>query len=254
MTEATTNCLLAVALSKLFLGPDAEAATKKVSNGVGKPLKEVPSIDEGEEVFFDYRDNLLSEGSVVVKEDLFNANSGYNIWLKEPLECEAEQEEIYGVNQVYVRKEIRAHEGLIWFMKFSPNDQDLASGGQDGLVHIWHVTQADVSCKERLVILPAAVNFHIRVLGCQSYPCRARPPRSKSCSRARVGWDFASASPELKLAMQYYFCNVSQFGGIAPVEDNDPLTTSPDFLRILDVKERRELSTKNGLCRIDLFT
>ena len=45
----------------------------------------MPSIDEGEEVFFDYRDNLLSEGSVVVKEDLFNANSGYNIWLKEPL-------------------------------------------------------------------------------------------------------------------------------------------------------------------------
>ena len=32
-------------------------------------------------------------------------------------------------------------------MKFSPNDQYLATGGQDGLAHIWPVTRADVSCK-----------------------------------------------------------------------------------------------------------
>ncbi|PSS26657.1 WD40-repeat-containing domain protein [Actinidia chinensis var. chinensis] len=49
---------------------------------------------------------------------------------------------------VYVGQEIRAHEGLIWSMKFSPDCQYLASGGQDGIIRIWRVTQSDTSCKD----------------------------------------------------------------------------------------------------------
>ena len=52
---------------------------------------------------------------------------------------------------IYNEQEIRAHEGLIWTMKFSPDGQYLASGGEDGVVRIWHVTSADASYKDLMV-------------------------------------------------------------------------------------------------------
>ncbi|CAK9142647.1 unnamed protein product [Ilex paraguariensis] len=48
---------------------------------------------------------------------------------------------------VYAGQELCAHNGLIWTMKFSPDGQYLASGGEDGVVRIWRVTLADTSCK-----------------------------------------------------------------------------------------------------------
>ncbi|KAI8535857.1 hypothetical protein RHMOL_Rhmol10G0207200 [Rhododendron molle] len=243
----------------------------------------MPGSDEGDEVFFDSAENLSSEESVVVKEDLFCGIVGYEIWLKEPksikerragflremglvdgkesevmgveriaecsgavssccvssvegeeeqLECssrelngeancasdELEQEPINNPNlnfekendsnllhsplkdkkkfdmdkrkfrswwkqfmakrkvtkvskpiaetpkvnrmkvrqnkkgckelsAVYLGQEIRAHEGLIWSMKFSPDGHYLASGGQDGVIRIWHVKQSDAHFK-----------------------------------------------------------------------------------------------------------
>ncbi|PIN21059.1 WD40 repeat-containing protein [Handroanthus impetiginosus] len=44
---------------------------------------------------------------------------------------------------VYARQELKAHNGLIWTMKFSPDGQYLASGGADGIVCIWRVTMVD---------------------------------------------------------------------------------------------------------------
>jgi WD40 repeat protein len=52
---------------------------------------------------------------------------------------------------IYNEQEIRAHEGLIWTMKFSLDGQYLASGGEDGVVRIWHVTSADASNKDLMV-------------------------------------------------------------------------------------------------------
>jgi len=46
---------------------------------------------------------------------------------------------------LYIGQEIRAHEGLIWTMKFSPNGQYLASGGEDGVVRIGRVTSLNTS-------------------------------------------------------------------------------------------------------------
>ena len=48
---------------------------------------------------------------------------------------------------LYMGQEIQAHKGFIWTMKFSPDGQYLASGGEDGVVRIWRVTSTDASSK-----------------------------------------------------------------------------------------------------------
>lgn len=48
---------------------------------------------------------------------------------------------------VCMGQEIQAHKGFIWTMKFSPDGQYLASGGEDGVVRIWRVTSTGASSK-----------------------------------------------------------------------------------------------------------
>ncbi|KAL9393367.1 hypothetical protein Peur_012652 [Populus x canadensis] len=48
---------------------------------------------------------------------------------------------------VYMGQEIQAHKGFIWTMKFSPDGQYLATGGEDRIIRVWRVTLVDSSCK-----------------------------------------------------------------------------------------------------------
>ncbi|KAI4365518.1 hypothetical protein MLD38_021497 [Melastoma candidum] len=49
------------------------------------------------------------------------------------------------LSALYSGQDIEAHDGIIWMMKFSPNGQYLATGGEDGTVCIWRVMSVDAS-------------------------------------------------------------------------------------------------------------
>uniref|UniRef100_A0ACD5W7V7 Uncharacterized protein n=1 Tax=Avena sativa TaxID=4498 RepID=A0ACD5W7V7_AVESA len=46
---------------------------------------------------------------------------------------------------LYMRQEVRAHEGSIWSIKFSADGRFLATGGEDRVVRVWQVVDADAS-------------------------------------------------------------------------------------------------------------
>lgn len=48
---------------------------------------------------------------------------------------------------LFVEQEFRAHKGSIRTMEFSPSGWYLASGGEDCIVRIWQIKEAEISCK-----------------------------------------------------------------------------------------------------------
>lgn len=48
------------------------------------------------------------------------------------------------LSALHLCQEIQAHQGSIWTMKFSPDTQLLASGGEDRTIHIWEVQECEI--------------------------------------------------------------------------------------------------------------
>ncbi|KAK6125609.1 hypothetical protein DH2020_040653 [Rehmannia glutinosa] len=85
-----------------------------------------------------------NQGANLSKEsNLHNAEAGK----MRRMRIEQNRKRYMECTAVYAGQQLKAHTGLIWTMKFSPDGQYLASGGADGVVCIWRVTSVDASCQ-----------------------------------------------------------------------------------------------------------
>lgn len=77
-------------------------------------------------------------------------------------QCKKQMKEL---SALYMGQDIQAHEGAILTMKFSPNGQYLATGGEDGIVKLWQVIEDERSNESDIPeIDPSCIYFTVNHL------------------------------------------------------------------------------------------
>ncbi|XP_004502913.2 uncharacterized WD repeat-containing protein C3H5.08c-like, partial [Cicer arietinum] len=100
---------------------------------------EFRAIDTGKKIMKNWWQQLVNSGKVVrgkVTSKLNNTSAKKS----RRINVRHNKKNWMELSAMYIGQEIRAHKGIIWTMKFSPNGQYLATGGEDGVVRIWRVS------------------------------------------------------------------------------------------------------------------
>ncbi|KAK1260408.1 hypothetical protein QJS04_geneDACA023372 [Acorus gramineus] len=63
------------------------------------------------------------------------------------------------LSALYMSQDIRAHHGSIWAVRFSLDGRYLASAGEDRVIHVWQVSEAE--CKGELLVLGEEGNLNL---------------------------------------------------------------------------------------------
>ncbi|CAK8567890.1 unnamed protein product [Lathyrus sativus] len=116
----------------------------ELRNREAKIVEEFQVIDNGKKKKKNWWKHFVNSGKLaggIVRSKFINANTNETCRINVRHNKKSWNES----SAVHGGQEIRAHKGLIWTMKFSPRGQYLATGGEDGVVHIWHVSSLNAS-------------------------------------------------------------------------------------------------------------
>lgn len=95
-----------------------------------------------------WKEIMSKRGGIITKSKCEARNGESNKFDISRTKVQVNKKRFKEVSALFGVQEIRAHKGIIWAMKFSPEGQYLASGGEDGVVRIWRVKTID-SCLEK---------------------------------------------------------------------------------------------------------